>query len=45
LRADDVAEAVGWVVGLPPHVCVNELLLSPTWNRIHLGGEDLQMPG
>jgi len=45
LRADDVAEAVGWVVGLPAHVCVNELLLSPTWNRIHLGGEDLQMPG
>jgi NADP-dependent 3-hydroxy acid dehydrogenase YdfG len=44
LTADDVAEAIGWVVGMPAHVCINELLLSPTWNRIHVGGADLQMP-
>jgi NAD(P)-dependent dehydrogenase (short-subunit alcohol dehydrogenase family) len=44
LTADDVAEAIGWVVGLPPHVCIKEVLLSPTCNRIHVGGEDLHMP-
>jgi hypothetical protein len=26
----------------PPHVCVNEILISPTWNRIYLGGPDIQ---
>jgi hypothetical protein len=23
-------------------VCINELVISPVWNRIYLGGEDLQ---
>jgi 3-hydroxy acid dehydrogenase/malonic semialdehyde reductase len=30
LTADDVAEAVAWVVGLPPHVNINRLEMMPT---------------
>ena len=22
-----------FVASMPPHVCVNEILISPTWNR------------
>jgi 3-hydroxy acid dehydrogenase/malonic semialdehyde reductase len=30
LTPDDMAEAVAWVVGLPPHVNVNYLEIMPT---------------
>ncbi len=30
LSPDDIAEAVAWVVGLPPHVNINRLELMPT---------------
>lgn len=30
LRAEDVAEAILWVVSRPPHVCINDLLIMPT---------------
>jgi 3-hydroxy acid dehydrogenase / malonic semialdehyde reductase len=30
LTAADVAEAMVWMVGRPPHVCVDELILKPT---------------
>ena len=30
LTADDVAEAVAWVAGLPPHVNINRIELMPT---------------
>lgn len=44
LQPEDLAEAVGYVVAQPQRVCVNELVVSPTWNRFyeqagaHLGG-------
>ncbi|MDE5621651.1 MAG: SDR family NAD(P)-dependent oxidoreductase [Alistipes sp.] len=30
LRGEDIAEAIAWVVGLPPHMNVNDLVLMPT---------------
>ncbi|MEB3237895.1 MAG: SDR family oxidoreductase [Candidatus Sericytochromatia bacterium] len=30
LSPDDVAEAVGWCVTRPPHVCIGEVVLRPT---------------
>ena len=27
-----------YVATLPPRACVNELIISPTWNRFYLGG-------
>lgn len=35
LQADDVAAAVSFAVCAPPHVCINELVISPVWNRIY----------
>jgi NADP-dependent 3-hydroxy acid dehydrogenase YdfG len=32
LRPEDVARAIAWVLSLPPHVCINELQISPTSN-------------
>ena len=33
LQPKDVAEAVRFVASLPARVCVNELVVTPTWNR------------
>lgn len=33
LRAEDVADLVRYVALLPPHVCLNEVWITPTWNR------------
>lgn len=38
LQADDLAETILFVARLPPSVCVNEILISPTWNRGYLEG-------
>jgi NADP-dependent 3-hydroxy acid dehydrogenase YdfG len=37
LRPHDVARAIVWVLSLPPHVCVNELQISPTANYHYSG--------
>ncbi len=41
LKPEDLGRTILFVAELPPHVCLNEILISPTWNRIVLGGEDL----
>ncbi len=33
LQPEHVAEAACFVAAMPPAVCVNEILMSPTWNR------------
>ena len=38
LQAEDLGRAIAFVAGLPPRACVNELVISPTWNRFLLGG-------
>jgi len=37
LQPKDVGKAIAFVANMPPHVCVNEILISPTWNRAFLG--------
>jgi NADP-dependent 3-hydroxy acid dehydrogenase YdfG len=37
LRPEDVAGAITWILGLPPHVCINELQISPTSNFHYTG--------
>jgi NADP-dependent 3-hydroxy acid dehydrogenase YdfG len=34
LQPDDLGNAIRWVAEQPPHVCVNEIIISPTWNRL-----------
>jgi NADP-dependent 3-hydroxy acid dehydrogenase YdfG len=38
LQPEDLGKTIRWVAEQPPHVCVNEILISPTWNRIYVGG-------
>jgi NADP-dependent 3-hydroxy acid dehydrogenase YdfG len=33
LQPEDVAAAVVFAVTMPPHACINEILISPTANR------------
>lgn len=42
LRPEDVADAVVYAAGAPAHVCLNEIVISPTWNRIYIGADDLK---
>lgn len=41
LRPEDLGETILWVAQQPPHVCINEITISPTWNRIYVGGADM----
>jgi NADP-dependent 3-hydroxy acid dehydrogenase YdfG len=37
LQADDLGAMVRYIAEAPPHVCINEVLISPTWNRAFTG--------
>lgn len=36
LRSEDVGETIAFVARLPKTVCINELVISPTWNRLYI---------
>ncbi|HXI37928.1 MAG TPA: SDR family oxidoreductase [Burkholderiales bacterium] len=38
LQAEDLGRTLLYVASMPPRACVNELIISPTWNRFYLGG-------
>ncbi len=38
LQAEDLGSAIAFIASLPARACVNELVMSPTWNRFLLGG-------
>jgi NADP-dependent 3-hydroxy acid dehydrogenase YdfG len=38
LQAEDLGRTLLFIATLPPRACVNEILVSPTWNRFYLGG-------
>ncbi len=33
LQPEDLGRTIAFVASLPPRVCMNEILISPTWNR------------
>ena len=33
LQSEDLGRTIAFVAGMPPRVCMNEILISPTWNR------------
>lgn len=41
LQAEDLGRTICFVAEMPPRVCLNEIVISPTWNRMWLGGEDI----
>ena len=38
LQAEDLGKVFLFVAAQPARVCVNEIIVSPTWNRFYLGG-------
>jgi NADP-dependent 3-hydroxy acid dehydrogenase YdfG len=38
LQAEDLGKTLLFIASLPPRACVNEIIISPTWNRFYLGG-------
>ena len=41
LQPSDLGQTIRWVAEQPDHVCINEIIISPTWNRIYVGGADI----
>jgi NADP-dependent 3-hydroxy acid dehydrogenase YdfG len=44
LQPEDLGRVIRFLAELPSHVCINELLISPTWNRAYLGLAELAKP-
>ncbi|HET8997672.1 MAG TPA: SDR family NAD(P)-dependent oxidoreductase [Acetobacteraceae bacterium] len=36
VQPQDCADLIRYVACLPPHVCINEVLITPTWNRAYV---------
>ena len=42
LQEVDLGRTIRFVAEMPPHVCINELVITPVFNRIYVGGEELR---
>ena len=38
LQPEDLGRTLAFIANLPPRVCINEIIISPTWNRFLIGG-------
>ncbi len=36
VQMEDCANLILYVAGLPPHLCMNEVMITPTWNRAYV---------
>lgn len=36
LQPDDLGRTIRFIAELPPGVCINQLIVSPTWNRMYV---------
>lgn len=42
LQEDDLGRTIRFIAEMPRHVCINELVITPVWNRLYIGGDDLK---
>lgn len=45
LQEADLGRTIGFIATMPAHVCINELVISPVWNRIYVGGAEFGQRG
>lgn len=38
LQPEDMGSTIRFIAEMPAHVCINQLIISPTWNRMYVGG-------
>jgi NADP-dependent 3-hydroxy acid dehydrogenase YdfG len=43
LKPEDLGRTIRFVAEQPPHVCLNEIVITPTWNRLYLGGKEIPL--
>jgi NADP-dependent 3-hydroxy acid dehydrogenase YdfG len=36
LQAEDLGNTIRFIAQMPPHVCINQVIISPTWNRMYI---------
>jgi NAD(P)-dependent dehydrogenase (short-subunit alcohol dehydrogenase family) len=41
LQPEDLGNTIRFIAEMPPHVCINQVIISPTWNRLYIGGPDI----
>ena len=44
VQAEDCGRVIRFLAELPDHVCINELTISPTWNRGYVAAAKAQLP-
>jgi NAD(P)-dependent dehydrogenase (short-subunit alcohol dehydrogenase family) len=42
LQEEDLGRTIRFIAEMAPHVCINELVVTPVWNRLYIGGDDLK---
>ena len=42
LQPEDLGNTIRFIAEMPAHACINQLIISPTWNRMYV--ENLKMP-
>lgn len=43
LKAEDIGRAIRFVAESPAHVTLNEIVITPTWNRLLVGGKEIRL--
>ena len=44
VQEEDVGETILFIARMPAHVCLNEIHISPLWNRGYIGSPDFTVP-
>lgn len=44
VQEEDVGETLLFIARMPRHVCLNEIHITPTWNRGYIGAADRNIP-
>ena len=42
LQETDLGRTIRFIAEMPPHVCINELVITPVFNRIYVGGDEFR---
>ncbi len=43
LQPEDLGNLIRFIATAPPRMCVGEVLIGPTWNRIYIGADDMRV--
>ena len=41
LQEEDLGRTIAFVAAMPPRACINEIIISPTYNRFYFGGREI----